>query len=157
MPHGTDDTHPISLPDKPALEGLEEKWKARWQEAGTYRFDRGRARADVFSIDTPPPTVSGSLHVGHVFSYTHTDIIARFHRMRHRDSRRASNGRMTSTSVRASWRGFLQKRARQQARWIMSCSASGSTYAGPRIHQTWSRERRHSKASLAAMWTGDWC
>jgi valyl-tRNA synthetase len=82
MPHGTDDTHPISLPDKPALEGLEEKWKARWREAGTYRFDRTRPRSDVFAIDTPPPTVSGSLHVGHVFSFTHTDLIARFQRMR---------------------------------------------------------------------------
>ncbi len=39
-------------------------------------------RADVFSIDTPPPTVSGSLHIGHAFSYTHTDTVARFHRMR---------------------------------------------------------------------------
>src|SRR2546426_6854038 len=72
----------ISLPEKPALEGLEDKWNARWQEAGTYRFDRGRTRADVYAIDTPPPTVSGSLHVGHVFSYTHTDVIARFQRMR---------------------------------------------------------------------------
>jgi valyl-tRNA synthetase len=82
MPHGTDESHPINLPEKPALEGLEDKWKARWQDAGTYRFDRSRVRSDVFSIDTPPPTISGSLHVGHVFSYTHTDIIARFHRMR---------------------------------------------------------------------------
>jgi valyl-tRNA synthetase len=82
MPHGADDSHPITLPEKPALEGLEEKWKARWEAAGTFRFDRSRPRSDVFAIDTPPPTVSGSLHVGHVFSFTHTDLIARFHRMR---------------------------------------------------------------------------
>ena len=82
MSHGADDTHPITLPEKPALEGLEGKWNARWEEAGTYRFDRTRARADVYAIDTPPPTVSGSLHVGHVFSYTHPDVIARFQRMR---------------------------------------------------------------------------
>src|SRR5438477_8295499 len=82
MPHGADDTHPITLPEKPALEGLEEKWNARWEEADTYRFDRSRARAEVYAIDTPPPTVSGSLHVGHVFSFTHTDVIARFQRMR---------------------------------------------------------------------------
>ena len=78
----SDPQHPISLPDKPALEGLEAKWNARWAENGTHRFDRRRARPEVYSIDTPPPTVSGSLHVGHVFSYTHTDIVARFHRMR---------------------------------------------------------------------------
>ena len=72
----------LRLPEKPALEGLEAKWMPRWEEAGVYRFDRTRPRADVFSIDTPPPTVSGSLHVGHVFSYTHTDVIARFQRMR---------------------------------------------------------------------------
>src|SRR2546427_3281217 len=72
----------LRLPEKPALEGLEATWMPRWEEAGVYRFDRTRPRADVFSIDTPPPTVSGSLHVGHVFSYTHTDVIARFQRMR---------------------------------------------------------------------------
>ena len=76
--------HPITLPEKPALEGLEEKWTARWEADQVYRFDRGQPRAAVYAIDTPPPTVSGSLHVGHVFSYTHTDIIARFHRMRGR-------------------------------------------------------------------------
>jgi len=82
MSHGADDSYPITLPEKPALEGLEEKWNARWRDAGTYRFDRTRSRAEVFAIDTPPPTVSGSLHVGHVFSFTHTDVIARFQRMR---------------------------------------------------------------------------
>src|SRR6185369_15407391 len=72
----------MPLPEKPALEGLEAKWIARWEETGVYRFDRARPREEVFSIDTPPPTVSGSLHVGHVFSYTHTDLVARFQRMR---------------------------------------------------------------------------
>jgi valyl-tRNA synthetase len=72
------------VPDKPALEGLENKWIARWEQGAVYRFDRSAPRADVFAIDTPPPTVSGSLHVGHVFSYTHTDVIARYQRMRGR-------------------------------------------------------------------------
>ncbi len=72
----------MRVPEKPALEGLEEKWIARWEAEGTFRFDRSRPRGEVYSIDTPPPTVSGSLHVGHVFSFTHTDIVARFQRMR---------------------------------------------------------------------------
>jgi len=75
----------MPLPDKPALEGLEAKWSARWEADGVYRFDRSRTRAEIYSIDTPPPTVSGSLHVGHVFSFTHTDLIARFQRMRGKD------------------------------------------------------------------------
>ncbi|HXW07715.1 MAG TPA: valine--tRNA ligase [Vicinamibacterales bacterium] len=82
MHEGLELDHPIAVPDKPALEGLEEKWTARWETDRLYRFDRTKPRSDVFAIDTPPPTVSGSLHVGHVFSYTHTDIIARFQRMR---------------------------------------------------------------------------
>ncbi|QIG42183.1 valine--tRNA ligase [Nocardioides anomalus] len=72
----------VVVPEKPALEGLEQTWAERWKADGTYAFDRTQAREDVYSIDTPPPTVSGSLHVGHVFSYTHTDLIARFQRMR---------------------------------------------------------------------------
>ena len=72
----------LRLPEKPALEGLEAKWLPRWEESGVYRFDRSSPREQVFSIDTPPPTVSGSLHVGHVFSFTHTDLVARFQRMR---------------------------------------------------------------------------
>ena len=72
----------VVVPDRPALEGLEDKWVKRWEEDGTYRFDRTKTREQIYSIDTPPPTVSGSLHVGHVFSYTHTDLVARFQRMR---------------------------------------------------------------------------
>ena len=72
----------LRLPEKPALEGLESKWGPIWESSGVYRFDRSRPRDEVYSIDTPPPTVSGSLHVGHVFSFTHTDLVARFHRMR---------------------------------------------------------------------------
>jgi valyl-tRNA synthetase len=73
-----------ALPDRPSLDGLEEKWAARWDAAGTYRFDRSRSRAEVFSVDSPPLTVSGSLHIGHVLSYTHTDLVARYQRMRGR-------------------------------------------------------------------------
>jgi valyl-tRNA synthetase len=82
MPDAALPRHPIALPDKPALEGLESKWTAAWERDGTYRFDPTRPREQVYAIDTPPPTVSGSLHVGHVFSYTHADVIARFQRMR---------------------------------------------------------------------------
>jgi valyl-tRNA synthetase len=71
-----------SVPEKPGLDGLEARWDQAWEEQGTYRFDRTADRDSVYSIDTPPPTVSGSLHVGHVFSYTHTDTIARYQRMR---------------------------------------------------------------------------
>src|SRR4051812_45642132 len=71
-------------PERPSLDGIEDKWARRWQQEGTYAFDRSKERPDVYAIDTPPPTVSGSLHMGHVFSYTHTDTVARFQRMRGR-------------------------------------------------------------------------
>jgi valyl-tRNA synthetase len=71
-----------SIPEKPTLDGIEARWAAQWSDDQIYRFDRSAVRSDVFSIDTPPPTVSGSLHMGHVFSYTHTDTVARFQRMR---------------------------------------------------------------------------
>ena len=69
-----------TTPEKVGVEGLEEKWSIRWSDEGTYRFRRD-SQAEIYSIDTPPPTVSGSLHVGHVFSYTHTDVVARYKRM----------------------------------------------------------------------------
>src|SRR5918999_4783276 len=74
----------MGVPQKPAIEGLEASWSARWEADGVYRFDRSVERGRIFAIDTPPPTVSGSLHIGHVMSYTHTDLIARFQRMRGR-------------------------------------------------------------------------
>ena len=69
------------VPEKPSLEGVETKFSALWRDNDLYAFDRNARRDDVFAIDTPPPTVSGSLHMGHVFSYTHTDTIARYQRM----------------------------------------------------------------------------
>ncbi|TQM38137.1 valine--tRNA ligase [Pseudonocardia cypriaca] len=78
-------TSPVpALPERPTIDGLEPLWARRWDELGVYRFDRTSPREAVFAIDTPPPTVSGSLHVGHVFSYTHTDVVARYQRMRGR-------------------------------------------------------------------------
>ncbi len=71
-----------NIPDKPSLDGIEARWMQRWEADGTYRFDRTARREQVFAIDTPPPTASGSLHIGHVFSYTHTDTVARYQRMR---------------------------------------------------------------------------
>jgi valyl-tRNA synthetase len=74
---------PAGIPDKPALEGLEQKFAALWEQEGVYRFPgTAGGREGVYSIDTPPPTASGSLHIGHVFSFTHTDLLARFQRMR---------------------------------------------------------------------------
>ena len=76
-PHGR-------VPTKPSLDGLEDRWSRRWEDDGIFRFDHSAPRERIFAIDTPPPTVSGSLHVGHVFSYTHTDTVARYQRMRGR-------------------------------------------------------------------------
>ena len=80
---GTDTptTAPINVPDKPALEGLEDALTRRWLDEGTYKFNPDTTREQVYSIDTPPPTASGSLHVGHMFSYTQTDVLARYQRM----------------------------------------------------------------------------
>src|SRR6202167_4140438 len=79
----TSSTH--AVPEKPTVDGLEATWTARWDAEATYVFDRTASRETVFSIDTPPPTVSGTLHIGHVYSYTHPDVVARFWRMRGKD------------------------------------------------------------------------
>ncbi len=72
----------MNVPEKPTLDNLESTLIEKWEASGVYAFDRSAPRDQVFAIDTPPPTVSGSLHMGHVFSYTHTDTVARFWRMR---------------------------------------------------------------------------
>jgi len=72
----------MNVPEKPSLDNLETTLIEKWESSGVYTFDRTTSRDNVFAIDTPPPTVSGSLHMGHVFSYTHTDTVARFWRMR---------------------------------------------------------------------------
>ncbi len=70
----------MSLPKRYNPRTIEPELQARWQQAGTYQFDP-HSEAPVYSIDTPPATVSGKLHLGHTFSYSHPDFIARFQRM----------------------------------------------------------------------------
>lgn len=72
----------MELPKKYNHRDVESKWMTYWSEQGTYDWDASVTREKTFSIDTPPPTVSGSLHIGHVFSYTQTDVIARYQRMK---------------------------------------------------------------------------
>jgi valyl-tRNA synthetase len=72
----------VVVPDKPALEGLEDKWAKQWEADQTYAFDRTKTREEIYAIDTPPPTASGTLHFGSVCSYTQCDLIARYQRMR---------------------------------------------------------------------------
>jgi valyl-tRNA synthetase len=72
----------VAVPERVSLEGLEPKWGAWWEEHGVHRYTPGADRSRVFSVDTPPPTVSGQLHLGTVFGYVQVDAVVRFHRMR---------------------------------------------------------------------------
>lgn len=74
-----------NIPEKASVDGLEAKWVPQWEDSKIHAFNHKAEKSNVFSVDTPPPTASGSLHVGHVFSYTHTDVIARFQRMLGKD------------------------------------------------------------------------
>ncbi|MFQ3307442.1 MAG: valyl-tRNA synthetase [Candidatus Midichloriaceae bacterium] len=71
----------MSFQNKLDLYNIQDKWQKIWKDNHIYRYDKDEIRENIFSIDTPPPTVSGSLHMGHVFSYTQVDFIARFQRM----------------------------------------------------------------------------
>ena len=73
-----------ALPKRYHPDTAEPERVAYWQQAGCFHFDP-KSEKPVFSIDTPPPTVSGHLHLGHVYSYSHADFIARFRRMQGRN------------------------------------------------------------------------
>ncbi len=66
--------------DKYNFKESEPKWEKFWQDNKIYSFDKN-SKKEIFSIDTPPPTVSGKIHIGHIFSYTQADFIARYKRM----------------------------------------------------------------------------
>ncbi len=72
----------MSTPDRYESDDVELRWRDAWAGLGLYKWDPKRPRSETFSVDTPPPTVSGSLHLGHIFSYSHQDFIARYQRMR---------------------------------------------------------------------------
>ncbi len=72
----------VKIPEKYDHARVESDWKEQWEARGLYRWDPERARAETFVVDTPPLTASGSLHIGHVFSFTHQDLIVRYQRMR---------------------------------------------------------------------------
>lgn len=72
----------MDLPKNYDVKKIEENWIKIWKERGIYRWDSTKSREETFVVDTPPPTVSGSLHVGHMFSYSHQDFIVRYQRMR---------------------------------------------------------------------------
>lgn len=70
------------LPKHFESEKQEKHWAEFWAKNGVYSYDPTKGLEETFVVDTPPPTVSGSLHVGHVFSYSHTDFITRYQRMK---------------------------------------------------------------------------
>ncbi len=84
----------MNKPEKSGINSIEElpnrydptksepHWQQFWEERGVFRFNRNAKRDNLYSVDTPPPTVSGALHIGHVFSYTQADIAIRYKRMR---------------------------------------------------------------------------
>ena len=70
----------MELPKKYDSKQAEEKWSKYWEKEKIYKFDQ-KSKAEIYSIDTPPPTVSGKVHIGHAFSYSQQDFVIRFQRM----------------------------------------------------------------------------
>ncbi|MBT4921530.1 MAG: valine--tRNA ligase [Rickettsiales bacterium] len=72
----------MEFPKKYNHKDAETKWQNYWNDNKIHQYDSSKSRAETYVIDTPPPTVSGMLHMGHVFSYTQADFIARYQRMK---------------------------------------------------------------------------
>ena len=72
----------VEFPNKYKFNESEKKWQDFWKGCNVYLWDKDLPRNNTYVVDTPPPTVSGHLHIGHVYSYTHTDFIVRFQRMK---------------------------------------------------------------------------
>lgn len=70
-----------ALDDKFNAPAMEARGMKFWEETGIYQYDKTASRENTFIVDTPPPTVSGSLHIGHIFSYTQADVMVRYNRM----------------------------------------------------------------------------
>ena len=107
-----------------------------WERLGVYAYDPSRPRDETFVVDTPPPTVSGSLHVGHVFSYTQTDVIARYQRMR---------GENVFYPMGWDDNGLPTER-RVQNYFHVRCDPPRAVRAGPRAR---ARRRRRSEGAAA--------
>ncbi|MDR0373164.1 MAG: valine--tRNA ligase [Nitrososphaerota archaeon] len=69
------------LPKEYNFTEIEQKWQAKWEEMGIYRYDWNDKIRPAYSIDTPPPYPSGELHMGNVLNWTYFDMVARFKRM----------------------------------------------------------------------------
>ncbi len=71
----------MQFPQEYNIKEAEQRWQKYWEKENVYKFDEN-SKKPIFSIDTPPPTVSGKMHLGHSFSYSHEDFIARYKRMK---------------------------------------------------------------------------
>ena len=127
---------------------VEEELQDFWEKEGIYRYQNGKERK-VFSIDTPPPTVSGKLHIGHVFSYTQAEIIARFKRMQGYD---------VFYPFGFDDNGLPTERLVERDEKIRANTLPRSEFRA-KCMQTVGNMRRNSKAygsAWASVWTGTW-
>ncbi len=72
----------MELPKTYDPKEAEKKWQEYWEKNNIYKFDKEDITRELFVVDTPPPTVSGSMHLGHSFSYSQQDFIVRYQRMK---------------------------------------------------------------------------